>query len=569
MASVLDVEVTRTRLEAAISELTYLLYRSAYSTLMRESRDCSIYLMSPEGHIVVNGLTHGHRMNYHHFIRVLLDRFPDMAPGDIYLSNHPYDAAIPHTPDLGVVVPAFCDGVLVGFGCSIAHKADFGGSVVGSASMGATHLFQEGLLLPPLRYRRGDVVNEVVDQVIASNVRNPDLFFGDMRAQLGVSKVAADRIIEIARLLGADTLFEVYRELLDQGERNLRQCLSSWPDGSVSVEGWMDNDGVDLSRPVRLALTVTVVGDEIIFDTTESDDQTVGPVNMTIPFVEAAIYYALAAVADPAFGFNDGMRRAVQLVSRKGSVLDPNPPAPVGAATSVNHRFVDLCFEALGHFVPERSIAHSGGSGGTLGFNWQLGPGARALQYEVLGSAMGAMADRDGISGVAVYATNLAITSVEILESQFPMRVRRFELICDSGGPGATRGGLSYRREYEAVNHAGVSRRAERGRFPGRGVSGGLPGSIATVTLISGGEERRLPIAGHYEVAPGEVFRVEGAGGGGMGDPLTRDPQLVALDVRRGYVSRAAAREHYGVALDDDLGLDDKETQRLRGRVMA
>ncbi|HUY06868.1 MAG TPA: hydantoinase B/oxoprolinase family protein [Acidimicrobiales bacterium] len=567
MATVLEVEVTRTRLEAAIAELTYLLYRSAYSTLMRESRDCSIFLLSPKGDIVVNGLTHGHRMNYHHFIRVLLERFPDMAPGDIYLSNHPYEASIPHTPDLGVVVPAFCDGVLVGFGCSIAHKPDFGGSVVGSASMGATHLFQEGLLLPPLRYRRDGVVNEVVDQVISANVRNPDLFFGDMRAQLGVTQVGAERITAIARQFGINTLLEVYDELMDQGERNLRRCLTSWPDGSVSVEGFMDNDGVDLERPVRLALSVTVSGDEIIFDTTGSDDQTVGPVNMTIPYVEAGIFFALIALADPDFGFNDGMRRPVRLVSRRGSVLDPVSPAPVGAATSVNHRFVDLCFEALGQFIPERSIAHSGGSGGTLAFNWQTDLlGARALQYEVLGSAMGAMAERDGVSGVAVYATNLAITSVEILESQFPMRVRRFELIKDSGGPGRTRGGLSYRREYEAVNAATVSRRAERGRFPGRGVAGGLPGSVARVTLGRGEGDFPLPVAGQYQVAPGEIFRVEGAGGGGMGDPRTREPELVALDVRRGYVSRDSARELYAVVLDEELDVDAGATTRLRGR---
>ncbi|HVA99808.1 MAG TPA: hydantoinase B/oxoprolinase family protein, partial [Acidimicrobiales bacterium] len=186
--------------------------------------------------------------------------------------------------------------------------------------------------------------------------------------------------------------------------------------------------------------------------------------------------------------------------------------------------------------------------------------------YEVLGSAMGAMAERDGISGVAVYATNLAITSVEILESQFPMRVRRFELIKDSGGPGRTRGGLSYRREYEAVNAATVSRRAERGRFPARGVAGGLPGSVARVTLDKGDGDLPLPIAGQYRVAPGEIFRVEGAGGGGMGDPRTRDPELVALDVRRGYVSRDSARELYAVVLDEELCVDAGATTRLRGR---
>ena len=564
MASVLDVEITRTRLEATVQELTHLLYRSAYSTLMRESRDCSILLLSPRGDVVVNGATHGHRMNYHHFVRALLERFPDMAPGDIYLSNHPYEASIPHTPDLGVAMPVFVEETLVGFSCSLAHKSDFGGSVIGSASMGATHLFQEGLLLPPLRYRRNGVVNRAVDAVIAANVRNTDLFFGDMRAQLGVTEVGAERMAAVARDLGAPTLLEVYEELLDQGERNLRNHLARWPDGSVAVEAYMDSDGVR-PDPVRLALSVTVKGDEIVFDTSASADQTAGPVNMTRTYTEAGIFYALIALTDPAFGFNDGMRRPVTITGREGSVLNPVFPAPVGAATTVSHRFADLCFEALSHFAPERSIAHSGGSGGTLAFMWQgPGGGSRALQYEVLGTAMGAMDGRDGTSGVAVYATNLAITSVEILESQYPMRVRRFELIRDSGGAGTFRGGLSYRREYEALQPAAVSRRAERARFPGAGVNGGSPGSLAHVALRHDGQWSELPVAGQYQLVPGDVLRVEGSGAGGMGSPLARDPELVAGDVARGYVSEETARDEYGVRLDAEGRLLAAETEGER-----
>ena len=282
-------------------------------------------LMSDKGDVVVNGVMHGHRMNYHHFIRALLAAFPDMQEGDIYLSNHPYAASIPHTPDLGVVMPAFVDGELVGFSCSLAHKSDFGGSVVGSASMGATHLFQEGLLLPPLRYARAGVVNEIVNQVISANVRNPDLFFGDMRAQLGVTKVGAERFSAIARQLGVSTLREVYDELLDQGERHLRDHLQGWPDGSVTVEGFIDNDGITLDRPIRLALTVTVAGEEISFDSSASDDQTPGPVNMTIPYNEASDLLRPGSAHRPGVRLQRRHAQARHL-PRSGSVLDPRFP---------------------------------------------------------------------------------------------------------------------------------------------------------------------------------------------------------------------------------------------------
>jgi N-methylhydantoinase B len=264
------------------------------------------------------------------------------------------------------------------------------------------------------------------------------------------------------------------------------------------------------------------------------------------------------------------MRRAVRIKHRRGSVLDPVSPAPVGAATSVHHRFIDLCMEALSHFVPDRAAAHSGGSSGTLAISWQgQQAGARSLQYEVLGSAMGGMRHGDGASGVSVYCTNLAITPIEIIESQFPVRIRRFELVQDSAGAGTCRGGLSYRREYEALRPAGVIRRAERGRFPAAGVRGGQPGSTTRVSLDSGGQTRQLPVAGRYELEPGDVLRVEGPGGGGFGDPLGRPAGQVGRDVALGHVSAAAARRDYGVVCGPGGEVDAEATEVLRQQARA
>lgn len=567
-AGALDVELTRSRLTATAKELTHLLYRSAYSTLMRESRDCSFTLLSPAGEVVIDGPGTFHDSSYHYLAQSILARFPDMREGQVFVTNHPYEAGIPHTPDLGVVVPAFCAGRLVGLSCSIAHKSDFGGSVVGSASMYSTELYQEGLLLPPMLGWDGEQPNQTLLQIIAANVRNSDLFFGDMRAQVGVTRLGAQRLRLLAERTGVDTLMGVYAAILDHGERAVRTRVAGWPDGTASAEGFLDSDGVTVDRPVRLRVSVTVAGDRLSVDLRDCDDQTAGPVNMTPMYGDSAVFYAAVALTDPALGFNDGVRRAIDIQRREGSVLGPTPPAPVGAATSMQQRLIDLCVEAMGSFVPDAAIAHSGGSGGsggTIGASWQLSrTGARALQYEVLGTAMGATHDSDGVSGCTVWATNLAMTPIEVLETQFPVRVTRFELLRDSGGAGRHRGGLSYRREYEALAPAIVQRRAERASFPGLGLDGGKPGSLARVTIARSGEaERSVPVSGRYELQPQDVLCVEGSGAGGMGRPDERDPDAVWTDVRRGYVSARSARDDYGVVLDQ-AGVDVSATAALR-----
>ena len=566
MVSVLDVELTRSRLTATINEMTHLLYRSAYSTLMRESRDCSFLLLAPTGEVVVNGPGIFHLSNYYYFTHALLERFPDMREGDVYISNHPYEGGIPHTPDLAVAVPVFLDGVHVGFSCSLAHKADFGGAVIGSASMESTELYQEGLLLPPMRMMRDGITNDVITQIIAANVRNHDLFFGDMRAQIGVTQLGAERLKAIASRLGAQTLLGVYDALLDQGERHLRERVAAWPDGTYSAEVFMDNDGVRKDVPIGLRMTATVDGDNLTIDCTASDDQTVGPANLTRPYSDTDIFYVLVAMTDPAFGYNDGMRRAVNIIRRPGSVLDPIAPAPVGAATSMHHRFTDLCCEVFGHFAKEHATGHSGGSGGTLALAWRdTRSGTRALQYEVLGTAMGALRHQDGPSGVTVYCTGLTITPLEVIEAQFPVRLERFELIPDSGGAGKHRGGLSYRREYRALAPASVIRRAERGSVPASGVEGGGKGSLGSVSITrADGTVEKLPVAGRYTLSPGDLLCIEGSGAGGLGNPLERDIDAVDTDVRRGYVTRGSALDDYGVVIGDEGQVDREATETLR-----
>ena len=565
----MTVEIVRSKLETLGEEMLYLLYRSAYSTLMRESRDCSYRMTTPTGALVTDGA-----VNYQFAIENLLAQH-SFGPDDIWIANHPYQIGVQHTPDLMVIVPVFHEGVHVAFSCATAHKSDSGGALVGSVSMLSTEIYQEGLLLPLMKLGEstadGYELDDRIIRMISSNVRDPDLYIGDMRAQIGVTLVAKRRIQELAASVGVETLLGVYDEILDLGERMMRRHLSSWPDGEVTVEAFLDSDGINRERPVRYELTVRKSGDSIVLDFSGSDDQTAGPVNMLPPYMQGfAVYTSLLAVTEPSALFNSGMRRPVEVVTRPGSVLNPLLPAPVGATTTVAYRAADLVLEALGHFVPDKTAANGGGAGGSTALLWRIPRGSRtsrAMQYEVLATAQGATEFADGCSGTGANFYNNPTTPIEILELQFPVRIERFELICDSGGPGRHRGGLSYRREYRCLVPAMLNRRADRGRFPGKGIRGGMAGSLARLFLNPGTEnEAEVPIAGRYEFEAGESFMGEGAGGGGYGDPFERDAALVARDVSVGYVSREAAYSSYGVVLKDDGGLDAGATDELRSR---
>jgi N-methylhydantoinase B len=571
MADIIVTEALRSNLQALITEMEHLLVRSAYSTNMREARDCSYMMVDRQGRIVA--VTRGGAAAgiYKRLVEAVLEKYgaEGLHEGDVILSNHPYIGHVAHTPDLAVINPVFLDGQLVAFSCSIAHKPDFGGMVVGSASSKATELYQEGFLLPIVKlYDAGRHCSEV-EEIILTNVRFPDLVLGDMRAQIGVNRVGAERIAALFRRYGVAAAYEAFDQMLELTARRLREEILTWPEQTVFVEGFLDNDGIDLDKPVRFAASVSVENGAITFDFSASDDQTRGPVNIRPSQGEGAAFYAVLCVADPGLEFNDGIRDVIKFKYREGSVLDPLPPAPVGAATVVRHRLVDVLVEAMGLLRPEFLMGQSGGSGGAMAIAWQTGDqnGKRQLlQYEIFGTAMGGRSESDGVNGVAAHAVNLSITPIEILETQYPLLVRRFELIQDSGGPGEFRGGLSYRREYEVGRPVLVNRRADRTKFPSTGVAGGQAGRLGRMVINPDSEaERQVPGIGQYEIPAGARFCIEGAGAGGYGDPRQRPAEKVLQDVRRGYVSIAAARNDYGVVIDQArLEIDEAATREAR-----
>jgi N-methylhydantoinase B len=549
MIDAITTQVVRNRVSSLMQEMHYHFYRSGYSTIIRESRDFSCVILDCRGGLIVAPPMFFHAPVYRHLVGRILQRYgDDLHAGDMFVCNHPYEGGLPHVSDMAFVAPILSGATLVGFAGSIAHKADVGGTMPGSTSASATEIFQEGLLLPPVKiFSRGDY-NVDLERLILANSRQPELVRGDMQAQMAATQMGAERILQSCAQFGVSAVMDSFAALLKGAGDELRAALKALPDGEASAEGFMDNDGVELERPVRFAVTVRVRDGDIEFDFSNSDRQARGPVNLRPSMVEACVFYCLIGALDPKLHFNDGMRDVVRFKYASDTVTNASAPAPVSSYQAANLKLVDVILEALAPFRPERAVANAGSSGALL-ISWKGGgrPGQPSMQYEILGSAYGGGRGNDGASALATHLSNLHITPIEILETEFPCRVLEFDLVRDSGGAGEYRGGLAFRRIYQLLQDATVVRRYDRAKFPPNGIAGGKPGSRSRFVIhLGAADERETPASGRYELAAGERFLLQSAGGGGFGDARQRDRAALSRDIAEGYVSREAAAREYG-----------------------
>ncbi|MGE5536987.1 MAG: hydantoinase B/oxoprolinase family protein [Gemmatimonas sp.] len=548
----ITIQVLRNKIASLVDEMHYHFYRSGYSTIIRESRDFSCVVLDRDGRLIVAPPMFFHAPVYRHLVGRVLDVYgprgdSSLQPGDVFICNHPYEGGMPHVSDMAFVAPVFAGDELIAFTGSIAHKADIGGTVPGSTSATATELFHEGLLLPPVRITDGGRFNADLERVVLANSRQPELVRGDMRAQIAVTETGAARVRELADRFGPATLTEAFRAILAGSAEALRERVRALPEGSAEAEGFMDSDGVDVTKPVRLHCRVEVKDGVVTFDFSKSDPQARGPINLRPSMCEACGFYALIGALGPDLHFNDGMRDVARFVYAPRTITNAAPPAPVSSYQATNLKLVDVILEALASFVPKRATANAGSSG-ALSIAWAKGrPGQSSMQYEILGSAYGAGPGHDGASATATHLSNLHITPIEILESEFPCRVTRFEMVPDSGGAGEYRGGLAFRREYVLLEDATVIRRYDRAKFPPNGIAGGKTGRASRFVIRLGTpDETTTPASGRFEMKKGERFLLESAGGGGYGAPAKRAAERLASDVREGYVTPEAARRDYG-----------------------
>jgi N-methylhydantoinase B len=563
-----DLEVVKASLSGIVQEMQNSLFRTGFSTIVRESQDASCALMNAKGDVVAQHVVLPlHIGAFPACCAAVLTEFGDtITEGDAFLINHPYQGGSPHAPDVAVITPVFVAGGLFGFCGSIAHKGDIGGPVPGSCSGQAREIFNEGLHLPAVRYQRNFEQNTDIERIIAANSRTPELVLGDIRGQLGADRLGERRLKELVAKFGKDKVLASFARLFEIGEARVRAAIADWADGSYQAERFVDDDGIDLEKPVRIHVTAEKSGDRLHFDFSGSADQTRGPANIRPPLVQAACAYALISLIDPQMYVSSGLLRAFSIEAREGSVLNPRFPAPVNTYNPTVHALVDALFAALAPIVPGKVRADGSGSRSIIIGGRSTYTGKGYVQYEILAGGGGARATKDGPSAITVNQSNARIAPIEIIESEFPTRVVRFELICDSGGPGMFRGGLGVRREYLNLADARFSIRSMKHVIPPNGMAGGAAGRPGDIWINPATEHaKRLPTRyADYPLKEGDTFRLDSPGGGGYGDPLSRPPEHVLADLREGYLSPQAAERDYGVVLADKQTVDEAATERKR-----
>jgi N-methylhydantoinase B len=571
-----DLEVVKASLSGIVQEMQNSLFRTGFSTIVRESQDASCALMNARGEVVAQHVVLPlHIGAFPACTAAIIDAFGDqIAEGDAFIINHPYQGGSPHAPDIAVITPVFIDGALFGFAGSIAHKSDIGGPVPGSCSGQAREIFNEGLHLPAVRYQRGFRANADLERLIGANSRTPELVLGDIRGQLGADRLGERRLGELTAKFGRDKILACFARLLELSEATVKAAVEEWPDGRFEAERFVDDDGIDLEVPVRIHVVVQKTGDRLHFDFSCSADQTKGPANIRPPLVQAACTYALISLIDPNLYVSSGLARGFSMTARDGSVLNPRFPAPVNTYNPTIHALVDAIFDAMSHIVPGKVRADGSGSRSIILGGRSTYTGKGYVQYEIIAGGAGARAVKDGASGITVNQSNARIAPVEIIESEFPTRLTRFELIADSGGAGERRGGLGIRREYLNLADARFSIRSMKHVIPPNGCADGATGRPGSLWINPDtADGKRLPTRfADYPLREGDVFRLDTPGGGGYGDPLARDPDAVLADVREGVVSAHAASEAYGVVLTRDersWSIDRAATQALRAQRKA
>lgn len=568
----ITVEVVSQSLGGIVQEMQNSLFCTGYSTVIRESRDASCAILDTSGRVLSQfTVLPLHLGAFPACVEGLLDFYSldEMHANDAFVLNHPYHGGSPHAPDMAVLSPIMVDGTLFGFAGSIAHKSDIGGLVPGSSSGQAREIFHEGLMVPPVRLVSAGVPVREVETILRANSRTPDLVLGDLRGQVGANGLGAARVSDLCGKHGADTVATAAEGLYLLTERRLRAAVAEWPDGELEGSASLHSDGLEDGQPVTVRVRVRIEGNQASFDFSESDDQVKGPYNIRPPLVRAVCSYALKCLIDPDLPSNHGLTLAVDMTVREGSVLAPRLPAPVNTYMPVANVVAEAVFDALRRVLPRARIAES--SRGISGTISHISAARRypQVQYELPAGAIGARADKDGVSASKAHVANGTITPVEIIESEFPVELVRFELVRDSGGAGQFRGGLSYVREYRMLGDGQFSGRAGHLLTPPGGREGGHSGSAGCTVVNPGTDKEHLvrSVDGNVPLRAGDILRREMTGAGGYGDPFNRDVHRVLEDVRDGYVSPQAAEDRYGVIVlprGHTWDVDDEATRSLR-----
>jgi N-methylhydantoinase B len=559
------LEILWRRLISIVDEADASVARTAFSSLLRDAHDYTCMFTDHRGQELVQGTfcTPGQAGAMALGVKKVIQSVPldDYQDGDVIIVNDPWLLA-GHLNDVCVLSPIFYKSKPVAFTACVFHHSDIGGRV----SSDNREVFEEGLFIPLIKLYNAGVLNEDVLNLIRWNVRTPEEVTGDIRSQVAANHVCGEKIVGMLADEGLETLEDLADEIIQRTERSMRQAIKKIPDGVYPYEGVIEGAGD--RNDIKICLSVTVDGSDILVDFSNTSPQVNWGVNVVYNFTYAYVFMAIKSVFDPDLPINEGAIRPVTMTAPKGCIVNCAFPAAVAARMQVGHFMTEMVFRALSKAVPDRIISDSGGTPAQTNIFYGKRHDGKPFHTMIIrGGGLGASRTKDGHQ-CAIFPANGANTPVEILESDTPLMVLARELVCDSGGAGKKRGGLGRRMTIRIPDdgHApeppvAIAVQAGRFRYAPQGIFGGKPGDKAKYL------KNDLPAdpSGLTFCDNGDTIGFHSAGGGGFGSALERDILAVEKDVHYGYVSLEKAKTDYGVIIDTKtLKADQNATQRLR-----
>jgi N-methylhydantoinase B len=560
-------------------EMGHKLTRMSYSSIIRESEDFGCALLDEQARQLCETDSTPLQMGpIPAYVEGVIDLFEERGDsfkeGDVILHNDPYYGAS-HAPDFGIVIPIFYEGNLTGFSVTTAHHLDVGSDKPGTCIIDTIDAYSESIRLEALKIIEEGERNDGAWQVIADNIRVPDMVMGDIEAQISAARVGADRMYELFEEYGHDTVKMAGQAMMNYSEQRLRKEIEALPDGTYSAEGYIDGF-LDSPNPdekdVFLAVDLEVDGSEIHVDLSRCDDQLDNrPINIpfegaTIPAVLLVIRSTLLDSEENEFvPQNNGITRPVSVFAPKGTIANPRFPAPTIARFCPGNRIADLTLKALAEVVPERTCAGVG--------NLKVGTYSGVtdddeywVYMDISSGSYGGRRNKDGLDAVDTLYANTRNNPIEDIESHYPLRVSRYELRENEEGAGKQRGGIGPIREIQFTQPGRASIEGDGNKYPPWGFDGGSEGSTGQLVLNpdTDEEEHLSSKLENQPVGEGDRLQLVGPCGGGWGNPLERDPQKVRADVLDDLVSVERAEDVYGVVLTDNVEVDIEATETLR-----
>ncbi len=555
--------VLKGRLEQIADEMDATLFRSAFNPIIAEAHDASHGIYDAlTGETLVQGKSGlpifvGAMAFAVKTVIAKAAREGDMAEGDVYIFNDPYDGGT-HLSDFKLVQPFYRDGEVYCYLASVGHWHDVGGNVPGNYNPVATESFQEGMLIPPVKlFVQGEIRNDIVE-ILKANSRLPGSLYGDLNGQINALELGHRRLTALLDEYGDGTVAAAFAELQERAARLMRSHIAEFPQGTYSCDDWLDNDGI-VDEPLKIALDLTIAGDRLVFDFSRSAKACAGPVNISRSTAIASCYVAIKHIFRdvPA---NAGVLEPIDFVIPEDAILSVGPPKPVGGYTETILRVIDVVFGAFAQADPARSNACAYGTINALSLAGHRGDGRRWVMFSFFGGGHGGHPEGDGLNHGNAPISTATIPPVEILEAAYPVMFTQWALRPDSGGPGRHRGGLGALYEIELLEEsADVFLFGERGRFPPQGVVGGGSGALNRFAFEQDDGEHEPPFVSKMvgiSIRRGQRLRLETPGGGGYGPVDERSHESVARDVRLGYVTPEGAQRDYGVVVAGDGSIE-------------